>query len=352
MRFMHISDVHLGVKPDQGRAWSERRTQDIWDSFAEVIAVAARKKIEYLFITGDLFHAQPLKRELKEVGRLFEQIPQTKIFLIAGNHDYLQPKSYYLSYPWPDNVYFFQKEEVEAIDFPKDNITVYGMSYWHREIRERLYDEVRPTNGKRINLFLAHGGDEKHIPCNPATFVNNGFDYTMMGHIHKGGQLIPGKVTMAGALEPTDCNDFGPHGYWVGELEKGHCELHFFPIRKCQYCVETFPVEPKTTGREVLEWARNLIQESEPYQLFRIQLKGYADPDMEFGLERIEALEQVLDVTCDILPNYDYEKLKEEHQNTLVEAYITSMQEMEQTNITKKALEYGVSALLGHQICR
>lgn len=111
--------------------------------------------------------------------------------------------------PIPGRTMFtFPKEEVEAIDFPKDNIAVYGLSYWHREIRERLYDEVRPANGKRINLFLAHGGDEKHIPCNPTTFVNNGFDYTMMGHIHKGGQLIPGKVTMAGALEPTDCNDF------------------------------------------------------------------------------------------------------------------------------------------------
>lgn len=24
MKFMHISDVHLGVKPDAGKAWSEK----------------------------------------------------------------------------------------------------------------------------------------------------------------------------------------------------------------------------------------------------------------------------------------------------------------------------------------
>ena len=35
MKFMHISDMHLGVKPDAGKAWSEKRAQDIWDSFAE-----------------------------------------------------------------------------------------------------------------------------------------------------------------------------------------------------------------------------------------------------------------------------------------------------------------------------
>ena len=29
MKFMHISDVHLGVKPDAGKAWSEKRAQDM-----------------------------------------------------------------------------------------------------------------------------------------------------------------------------------------------------------------------------------------------------------------------------------------------------------------------------------
>ena len=67
MKFMHISDVHLGVKPDAGKAWSEKRAQDIWDSFAEMIEIAAEESPDFLLISGDLFHKQPLKRELKEV---------------------------------------------------------------------------------------------------------------------------------------------------------------------------------------------------------------------------------------------------------------------------------------------
>ena len=27
---------------------------------------------------------------------------------------------------------------------------------------------------------------------------------------------MPHKAVMAGSLEPTDCNDTGPHGYWMG----------------------------------------------------------------------------------------------------------------------------------------
>ena len=62
MKFIHVSDVHLGIKPDVGKPWSEKRAQDIWDSFAEVIDAAVELKPDFLLISGDLFHAQPLKR--------------------------------------------------------------------------------------------------------------------------------------------------------------------------------------------------------------------------------------------------------------------------------------------------
>ena len=164
MKFMHISDVHLGVKPDAGKAWSEKRAQDIWDSFAEMIEIAAEESPDFLLISGDLFHKQPLKRELKEVCGLFARIPQTKVLLMAGNHDYIQQNSFYRTCEWPENVCFFPREEVMCFDFPEQNTTVYGLSYWHREIRQALYDEVFPKNTDRINILLAHGGDERHIP--------------------------------------------------------------------------------------------------------------------------------------------------------------------------------------------
>ena len=69
---------------------------------------------------------------MREVSRLFGEIPDTQVLLIAGNHDYLEEKSYYLADLWPDNVTVFKKEEAEAVDFPEYNTTVYGLSYWHR----------------------------------------------------------------------------------------------------------------------------------------------------------------------------------------------------------------------------
>ena len=212
MKFIHVSDVHLGIKPDEGKPWSEKRAQDIWDSFAEVIGAAVELKPDFLLISGDLFHAQPLKKELREVNYLFSRIPQTKIILMAGNHDYLRTKSYYLTMEWEENVYFFRQEEPGHFDFEEENVSIYGLSYWHREIGEPVYDSIIPEDRSKINILLVHGGDLQHIPYHPKHILENGFDYIAAGHIHKGGQQIPGRAVMAGSLEPTDKNDVGSHG--------------------------------------------------------------------------------------------------------------------------------------------
>ena len=94
MKFMHISDVHLGVKPDAGKAWSEKRAAGYLGFFCGNDRDCGRRIPGFLLISGDLFHKQPLKRELKEVCGLFARIPQTKVLLMAGNHDYIQQNSF------------------------------------------------------------------------------------------------------------------------------------------------------------------------------------------------------------------------------------------------------------------
>lgn len=239
-----------------------------------------------------------------------------------------------------------------CFDFPEQNTAVYGLSYWHREIRQALYDEVFPKNTDRINILLAHGGDERHIPFSAEKILRHGFDYIAAGHIHKGGQLVHGRAVMAGAPEPTDCNDTGVHGYWKGDIGKTHCEVSFYPVRKCEYCHEAVEVTPGTTGYDVMRQIKTLLAERPAYQYFRICLQGYKDPDVIFDLDKLSHLERIVDVTEQLRPDYDYEKLLAEHENSLLGAYIADMQKKRQDPVAAKALEYGVSALLGHEICR
>lgn len=350
VKFIHIADVHLGVQPDAGKSWSNKRAQDIWDSFAKVIAVAMQEKPDFLFITGDLFHAQPLKKELREVDALFRRIPDTRVVLLAGNHDYLRPKSYYLTYEWAENVYIFKREESDCFDFPEKNVAVYGLSYWHREIRERRYDGIIPANANRCNILLAHGGDERHIPFSAERILQNGFSYVAAGHIHRGGWLCEKRAVMAGSLEPTDCNDIGAHGYWMGTLDHNGADAHFYPIKNCEYCHETYPVDGRTTERELIKWAEQLVAERPSYQYFRLYLEGRKDPEITYDLHGLEELERVVDVTEHLIPDYDYDKLLAEHPDTMLGAYIRGMKQKNGDVVTAKALEYGVNALLGHPL--
>lgn len=69
MKFYHTSDIHLGAVPDGCFPWSKARGEEIYDSFVRLVDQANLEKIDLLLISGDLFHRQPLTRELQVVGR-------------------------------------------------------------------------------------------------------------------------------------------------------------------------------------------------------------------------------------------------------------------------------------------
>lgn len=345
MKFIHIADVHLGLAPDAGKPWSTRRQQDIWDSFREVLAVAEREKADLLLIAGDLFHRQPLMRELKEVNQLFGGLTHTKVVLIAGNHDYIHPKSNYRGFSFAENVIFFKEEQLGSVEIPEYQACVYGLSYWHREITSDLYNMARPDDPAKINLLLAHGGDARHIPMSETALRESGFDYIACGHIHKGGQIIKNKAVMAGALEPTDCNDMGPHGYWMGEVTKRGCIVSFYPIRKCEYVPYELRIDENMTKQDVEAGLRQALAAKEPYQKYRVVLTGSFAPGAEPDTEGLLAFPDVAAVENKLFPAYDFAKLKREYHGTLLEKYILQIEAMPQNAVTKEALYYGVDAI-------
>ena len=107
MKFIHTGDIHWGMTPDADKPWGSERAQAIKDTFKKIIAQAGKMQADCLFISGDLFHRQPLVRDLKEVNYLFTTIPNVKVILIAGNHDRIRENSALLSFSWSPNVTFF-----------------------------------------------------------------------------------------------------------------------------------------------------------------------------------------------------------------------------------------------------
>ena len=158
MRFIHIADVHLGMTPDAGKPWSDCRAKEITDTFHRVIEMCNIEEVDLLFIAGDLFHRQPLLRELKEVNYAFSKLKDTKVVLIAGNHDFISQRSHYGSFIWNDNVFMMEHEQLEDIYFQEINTRVYGFSYHTRNISDGRLNQATPGNETCINILLAHGG--------------------------------------------------------------------------------------------------------------------------------------------------------------------------------------------------
>ena len=97
---------------DQGASYYLKRDEIPQSVIDAVVCMEDQRFYQHrgCLLYTSLFHAQPLKKEVREVSRLFGEIPDTQVLLIAGNHDYLREKSYYLADLWPDNVTVFKKE--------------------------------------------------------------------------------------------------------------------------------------------------------------------------------------------------------------------------------------------------
>lgn len=346
MRFIHIADIHLGANPDVGNGCQGKRSEELWKTFENVITLCEKEQTDLLLIAGDLFHRQPLLRELKEVDYYFSTLTHTKVVLIAGNHDYLAPNSYYRTFPWSEHVYPLFGTELEVITFPELDTAVYGFSYDRREIQEPRYDRVQAVGKAGIEILLAHGGDEKHIPIRRAALERSGFDYIALGHIHKPQTVVADRAIFAGALEPIDKNDVGPHGFIRGEIRGQNIRTEFVPFAKRQYLHLPLEMNEEMTLGEVKAWMRQLIQENGVEHLYQFILKGYRNAELDIDPVQLRVGDQVLEVLDETKVAYDLRKLRQEHEGDLIGHFIDMFQDVEEGSVEEMALYEGIRAFL------
>lgn len=350
MRFIHTADIHLGAVPDKNKGWSETRKKEITDTFERLIYVVKEEAPDVLFIAGDLFHRQPLLRELKEINYLFSKISQTKVVLIAGNHDYIHRESYYRHFEWNENVIFLKSPDIESVYIPDINTEIYGASYYDRENTKAIYDNLTIKNGEHINVLVAHGGDEKHIPINANRLLISGFDYIALGHIHKPGCIgaPDSRAKYCGALEPLDVNDLEEHGYIRGEVTKTVFHTEFVPFAKRKYEILKIEINTDMTALEVLHSISEDIEKNGRDNLYRILITGIKDEIMQIPYEEIEQLGNVVRIEDKSVADYQYEKLIKENGDNLLSRYLKFFLEDHRILSEKeqKALDYGIRALL------
>lgn len=347
MRFIHTGDIHLGAHPENKREWAKDRGDEIWGTFERLIKKIKMDPVDLLIIAGDLFHRQPLLREIKEVDYLLSTIPDTKVVICAGNHDAIKKGSFYEGFQWSENVIFLEDKNIMKADIDGTDICVYGLSYHETEIEENLYDHIMIDDIHKINILVAHGGDEKHIPVNRKKLAMSGFDYVAMGHIHKPEIDEKNKIAYCGSLEPIDMNDMGQRGYIYGEVSKHGLELEFVPFARRIYKEIAFTVTPTVTNLEIRHKLADLMKENGEENMFKVILDGYRDPDFEINIADICQTGNIVSVSDKTVPDFDFVELYEDNHDNILGMFIGRYLDQGQLDeLDQKALYYGTKALI------
>lgn len=326
--------------------YSEKRKSEIWNSFRNVIRVCEEEQTELLLIAGDLFHRQPLLRELKEVDYLLGSLSKTQVVLTAGNHDYIKKDSYYRTFRWSPNVHIILSDNISYIELKGLDTAVYGLSYYTKEREEPLYEQIQIRDDCRYRILLAHGGDEKHLPFRKAVVDAVGFDYVALGHIHKPHELIPNRMIYAGALEPTDRNDTGKHGMVKGSLDETGCRAAFVPVASREYIHMELEVEETMTGFGLRSRIEQEIRDRGLQNIYKIILKGFKDTEVQFDLHNMDPFGNIIEIVDDTRPAFDFLRLLAANRDNLMGKFIEGFGEAEPDSVEYEALCAGVQALL------
>lgn len=225
MKFVHIADVHfdcpfssLCVRDNL----SDFRRLEQRNVFKKVINYIKENNIRFLFISGDLYENEYVKKStIFYINSLFLEIPDTKIFISPGNHDPYIKNSYYAEFDFAPNVYIF-KGNFECKELVDCNI--YGMGFQDFYCKGVNYGGINVLKNDKPNIMIMHaslfGGTEENIEYNPVLekrLEELGMDYIALGHIHKPYYNTNNmqKIVYPGSLISLGFDELGNHGMIV-----------------------------------------------------------------------------------------------------------------------------------------
>ena len=212
IRFIHLSDTHLGANPYQ----IKDRFDDMGNAFREVVSYVMqnKNKIDFVLIGGDLFDKKSINANvLDQCTEILKPLNDIKmpIYVTQGNHDMA---TYSNNFSWLD--YLNKKNVITLLNPVKDEkgdvtlkeydkygsyyidedlgVIIYGLGYSGivpGKYVEKLSNEYLANDNNKIIITLLHAGIEhfmtegmgglkkEEIKC-----LSDKSDYIALGHIH------------------------------------------------------------------------------------------------------------------------------------------------------------------------
>ncbi len=372
IRFIHCADIHLdapftslGGEKDKS---SERR-QDLKNTFQKIIDTVKAERSELLLISGDLYeHSYTAKATISFLNSCFRSIPDTRVFIVPGNHDPYVTNSFYKTYEWNSNVIILS-EDKPFYRVDELNTCIYGIGFssFAKGNHSELAD-LSPANSNCINILLAHGtvdmniGDGIYNPMSSDQLSSLGMDYIALGHFHNRIDDIGGKgmVYNPGSPEPLGFDETGEHGIYKGSIVKqdnGEVSLYVNFIRLNSKCYNT--AEIKVDGCGSSEEIASRISEyingkNLSKTLLSLTLKGYIEHGFSIDTQGIPLSFKnkvyYLKLKDETGINFNIEQISKEpglkglYTRKMLKR-IDDCEDTKQKGILQKALYYGLEAL-------
>jgi DNA repair exonuclease SbcCD nuclease subunit len=236
-RFIHAGDLHLdspveglsSEAPPEVLTLLRGATTEAWRA---IVRSAIAERVDFVVIAGDVFEVSSpsLLGQTRFRDGLAERaaagIPS---FVVHGNHDPLDGRSWAPSLHFPDAVHRFGTRAVEAVPVVRDGheiARVHGRSYPRAAVTENYAAGFRAEAGAPFSIGLLHTnigdrpGHANYAPCSVDDLRASGMDYWALGHIHQPGQVLADPPAYySGIPQGRDPGELGARGCWLVEVD-------------------------------------------------------------------------------------------------------------------------------------
>ncbi|MBF0432657.1 MAG: exonuclease SbcCD subunit D [Fibrobacteria bacterium] len=308
MKILHTSDWHLG-KHLHERSLLEDQTF-VLDQITEMVK---EKGHDVLIISGDIYDRNVASEDAVACFNSFlvtfkEVNPETRIVLIAGNHDSAKRLSYCADILPLGGIYIgWNPEQVDkpvTLKIRNEFTNIYLMPFLdphayavHKEgedapeksheaaVAEALRRINKNKDPEQTNILVAHlytrgseaGGSERNF-IGSATLVDpdllQGFDYVALGHLHRFQQVVE-NVWYPGSPMPYS---FSETGYAKGALD--------VTIENKTTQVEQLPLNPKISFKRLKDKFSDFLDENQ----FKDHLEAYLEIELTDKLPVLNAM--------------------------------------------------------------
>jgi len=237
LRFLHTGDLHLDspfeglstAGPPEVLAVLRSATTEAWRN---VVRIALDERVDFVVVAGDVFEvASPTLLGQTRFRDGLADLAAAGIgsYVVHGNHDPLDGRSWAPSLDFPDAAHRFGSaagESVAVVRGGQEIARIHGRSYPAAAVRENYAAGMRadPSDAFSIGVLHTNVGDRpghaNYAPCSVEDLRASGMDYWALGHIHQPGQVLADPPAYyCGIPQGRDPGELGVRGCYLVEVD-------------------------------------------------------------------------------------------------------------------------------------